>query len=366
MNNVAFLDLRAINLDLKDEMLEAAAAVIDGGWYVLGQEVDSFERDYAGYCSAAHCAGVANGLDALSLSLRAFGIGPGDEVIVPSNTYIATWLAVSQVGAMPIAVEPDPATYNIDPRLIEAAITERTRAILPVHLYGAPADLDPILAIARKHNLKVLEDAAQSHGARYRGQVIGSHGDAVAWSFYPGKNLGALGDAGAVTTNDPDTADTLRVLRNYGSRTKYHNEVKGWNSRLDELQAALLRVKLRHLEHANQRRQAIATHYLNELSNADLVLPHVPEWADPVWHLFVVKHENRDALATALKARGVATMIHYPVPPHLQPAYEELNFGPGSFPVSEEIHRKVLSLPIGPTMTDRDVEQVIQAVLECA
>ncbi|MEA3015128.1 MAG: hypothetical protein QOD42_3673 [Sphingomonadales bacterium] len=366
MADIPFLDLRAITAEAGEALREAADRVIDSGWFILGKEVEAFETDYAAYCGTGRCVGVGNGLDALALTLRAFGIGEGDEVIVPSNTYIATWLAVSQTGATPVPVEPDIATYNIDPERIEAAITARTRCILPVHLYGQPADMAPILDIARRRGLKLLEDAAQAHGALYQGQRLGGHGDAVAWSFYPGKNLGALGDAGAVTTDDAALADRLAALRNYGSRVKYQNEVKGWNSRLDEIQAAFLRVKLARLDADNDRRRQIAARYLDAMAGADLVLPHVPNWAEPVWHLFVVRHADRDGLAARLKERGVATLIHYPVPPHLQPAYAELGLGPGAFPLSERIHGEILSLPIGPTMSEADVEQVIEAVKACA
>lgn len=362
---IEFLDLKAMHEEPREALLAAAARVIDSGWFILGREVEAFEADYSAYCGTGRCVGLGNGLDALALTLRAFGIGEGDEVIVPSNTYIATWLAVSQTGAAPVPVEPDPATYNIDPERIEAAIGPRTRCILPVHLYGQPADMAPIQDIARRHGLKLLEDAAQAHGALYQGQRLGGHGDAVAWSFYPGKNLGALGDAGAVTTNDSALADRLAALRNYGSRVKYHNEVKGWNSRLDEIQAAFLRVKLARLDAANDRRRQIAARYLDGMAGAGLVLPHVPNWADPVWHLFVVRHEDRDGLAERLKARGVSTLIHYPVPPHLQPAYAELGLGAGAFPVSERIHTEILSLPMGPTMSDAEIDQVIAAVRVC-
>ncbi|WEN42097.1 dTDP-3-amino-3,4,6-trideoxy-alpha-D-glucose transaminase [Thauera sp. GDN1] len=355
---VPFLDLHAAYLELKPEIDAAIARVVDSGWYILGPEVDAFEAEYAAYCEAEHAIGVANGLDALHLALLAMGVGPGDEVIVPSNTYIATWLAVSQCGATPVPVEPVDATYNIDPARIEAAITPRTKVILPVHLYGQPADLDPILAIARKHGLRVLEDAAQAHGARYKGRRIGAHGDAVAWSFYPGKNLGALGDGGAVTTNDPELADRISVLRNYGSRVKYVNEVKGFNSRLDPIQAAVLRVKLRVLDEWNARRQGIAQRYLEGLAGSGLVLPQVPEWAEPVWHLFVVRHPERDALVKRLNEAGVGTLIHYPVPPHLQAAYAEMGFGVGAFPVAERMAREVVSLPMGGQMAAEGVEVI--------
>jgi dTDP-4-amino-4,6-dideoxygalactose transaminase len=304
--------------------------------------------------------GVANGLDALHLALVAMGVGVGDEVIVPSNTYIATWLAVSQCGATPIPVEPLESTYNLDPGKIEAAITPRTKAILPVHLYGQPADLDPILALARKHGLRVLEDAAQAHGARYKGRRIGGHGDVVAWSFYPGKNLGALGDAGAVTTNNPKIADRIRVLRNYGSRLKYVNEVQGYNSRLDPVQAVALRVKLKYLDEWNARRKAIAARFAAELEG--VVLPKVPEWAEPAWHLYVVQHAKRDALQKSLQEAGIRTLIHYPIPPHLQQAYQNLGYVAGQFPIAEGLANRVLSLPMGPQLDVAGVEAVIIAL----
>lgn len=359
---IPFLDLKAPHQELQSELDEVWARVRDSGWYILGPEVDAFEREYAAYCGAQHCVGVANGLDALHLALRALGVGTGDEVIVPSNTYIATWLAVSQCGAVPVPVEPDPATHNLDPERVEAAITPRTKVILPVHLYGQPADLDSILSIARRYGLRVLEDAAQAHGARYKGQRIGAHGDAVAWSFYPGKNLGALGDAGAVTTNDPELADRLRVLRNYGSRVKYVNEVQGWNSRLDPLQAAILRVKLAHLDEWNARRAEIAALYLRELADCGVVLPQVPDWAQPVWHLFVVRHPRRDDFQQRLAQAGVQTLIHYPIPPHRQAAYAGLGIAPGTLPIAERLAAEVLSLPIGPHLSGAQAEQVVAAV----
>jgi dTDP-4-amino-4,6-dideoxygalactose transaminase len=348
--NVPFLDLSAAYKELQSEIEAAVLASMRTGRYILGPEVDGFENDFAAYCEASHCMGVANGLDALHLALRAMDVGPGDEVIVPTNTYIATWLAVSQCGATPVPVEPDERTFNLDPNLIEAAVTSRTKVILPVHLYGQPVDLDPIIAIARKHSLKVLEDAAQAHGARYKGKRIGAHGDAVAWSFYPGKNLGALGDGGAVTTNDPEIADRVRVLRNYGSREKYINEVQGFNSRLDPLQAAVLRVKLRHLDDWNARRKTIALRYLEGFADTSLILPQVPEWADPVWHLFVVRHPQRDALQQRLAAAGIGSLIHYPIPPHKQLAYNG-GLESGVFPLAAQMADQVLSMPIGPQLT---------------
>ena len=359
---IPFLNLHSSYLELKSEIDSAVARVLDSGCYILGPEVEDFESEFANYCETKYSIGVANGLDALHLGLLAMDVGPGDEVIVPSNTYIATWLAVSQCGATPIPVEPDARTYNIDPEQIGAAITPRTKVILPVHLYGQPANLDPILAIARRHGLRVLEDGAQAHGARYKGRRIGGHGDAVAWSFYPGKNLGAIGDGGAVTTNDPEIADRIRVLRSYGSRVKYVNEVKGFNSRLDPLQAAVLRVKLKTLDSWNERRKAVARQYLDNLSNITLVLPHVPVWADPVWHLFVVRHTNRDELAMQLNSAGVGTLIHYPIPPHMQAAYAELNFPPDSLPLAKQMAKEVLSLPIGPHFDMQDIFRVRDAI----
>ena len=364
MNITPFLDLKAINAELRQDLRAAFDRVLDSGWYIMGEELKAFEAEFAAYSETRHCVGVANGLDAMTLALRGLGIGPGDEVVVPSNTYIATWLAVTALGATPVPVEPHPHTFNIDPSRVEAAITPRTRALMPVHLYGQSADLGPLLDIARRHGLKVVEDGAQAHGARYRGVPLGGHGDAVAWSFYPGKNLGALGDGGAVTTHDPELAERIRVLRNYGSRVKYHNEVAGTNSRLDELQAALLRVKLAHLDRDNQRRALIARRYLDGLDGPGLVLPTVPAYASPVWHLFVVRHPQRDALAQRLAAAGVGTVIHYPVPPHRQPAYAGLGMQEGALPIAEAIHREVLSLPIGPTQTPAQTETVIAAVNE--
>ena len=283
-------------------------------------------------------------------------------MIVASNTYIATWLAVSLVGATPVPVEPDARTHNLDPALVEAAITLRTKVVLPTHLYGQPADLDPLLDIARRHGLRLLEDGAQAHGARYRGRRLGSHGDAVAWSFYPGKNLGALGDGGAVTTNDPALADRVRVLGNYGSRQKYVNDVRGYNSRLDPLHAAVLRVKLAHLDGWNGRRTAIGDRYGDALAPTGLVLPFVPDWADPAWHLYVVQSPARDELQAKLAEQGVDTLIHYPIPPHRQQAYRDLDLAPGALPIAERLADAVLSLPIGPHLASDDVERVVEAV----
>lgn len=358
MNTIPFLDLKAPHIDLRSQLQDAFERVLDSGWYIQGNELKQFEVEFANYCEAKHCIGVGNGLDALHLILRAYGIGDGDEVIVPSNTYIATWLAASYAGATPIPVEPDERTYNIDPARIEAAITSRTKAIMVVHLYGQPADMDAIKVIARKYNLKVVEDAAQAHGARYKGRRVGTLGDAAGFSFYPGKNLGAIGDGGAVTTNDAELAENIRMLGNYGSRVKYHNEVKGYNSRLDELQAAFLREKLKKLDAWNAQRQVLAAEYSHQLKDSKLVIPFVPEWADPVWHLFVVRSQQRENLQAYLQQQGIGTMIHYPIPPHLQLAYADLGYKLGTFPVSEAIHEEVLSLPLGPAMNLSQIEHI--------
>jgi dTDP-4-amino-4,6-dideoxygalactose transaminase len=361
--SIPFLDLGAAYSELRVEIETAVLRSLRSGWYVGGAEVEAFECEFAAYTETSHCVGVANGLDALHLALRAMDVGVGDEVIVPSNTYIATWLAVSQCGATPVPIEPLESTHNIDPSRIEAAITPRTKAIIPVHLYGQPADLDPILAIAHRHGLRVLEDAAQAHGARYKNKRIGGHGDVVAWSFYPGKNLGALGDAGAITTNDSDIADRIRVLRNYGSRVKYVNEMQGYNSRLDPVQAAVLRVKLSVLDSWNARREKIAVRYTKALAETGLELPGTPAWAEPVWHLYVVKSVERDALQKMLGEAGVGTLIHYPIPPHLQETYVKAGYGKGKFPISEQLAEQVLSLPIGPQLDDESVEVVIASIL---
>lgn len=359
---IPILDLAPAYRELKEEIDAAVTRVSASGWYVGGPEVASFEDAFAEYCGAQHCIGVGNGLDALHLALLAMDVGPGDEVVVSSNSYIATLLAVSMTGATPVLVEPDPLTYNLDPQRIEAALTPATKVILPTHLYGQPADLDQILLIARRHGLRVLEDAAQAHGARYKGRRLGSHGDAVAWSFYPSKNLGAMGDAGALTTNDSVIAQRVRTLGNYGSARRYVNEVRGVNSRLDPIQAAVLAVKLRHLDVWNARRQAVAAFYLNRLANTRLVLPHVPNWAEPAWHLFVVQALARDDLAASLAKQGVQTVIHYPIPPHRQRAYSDLCFGEGTFPIAERLATQVLSLPIGPHLTMEQVDQVATVV----
>jgi dTDP-4-amino-4,6-dideoxygalactose transaminase len=360
---VPFLEVKPGYEELRGEFDAAYHRVMDSGSYLLGKELEQFEREFAAYCQTDYCVGVGNGLDALHLILRAYEIGVGDEVIVPSNTFIATWLAVSYAGAMPVPVEPNPETFNIAPERIEASITSKTKAIMPVHLYGQPADMDPILSIAQKHGLKVIEDNAQAQGARYKGRRTGSLGDAAAVSFYPAKNIGAFGDAGAVTTNDAEIADRVRALGNYGSKRKYQNDCQGYNSRLDELQAAFLRVKLLKLDEWNERRREVAARYLNELSGVvGLELPCIPECTQPVWHLFAVRHRQRDKLQTALSAAGIGTLIHYPIPPHLSGAYADAGWNPGDFPVAEEIARTELSLPLSPHL-DRDAQQIaIRAV----
>jgi len=363
---VPFVDFVSPYQELKAELDEAYARFMQSAWYVLGKEVEAFEAEYAAYCGSKHCIGVANGLDAMHLVLRAWGVGAGDEVIVPSNTYIATWLAVTAVGATPVPVEPDPRTCNIDPARIESVITSRTKVILPVHLYGQTADMEPINEIAQRRGLKVLEDAAQAQGARCRGRRAGALGDAAGHSFYPTKNLGAFGDAGAVTTDDAELADKVRTLRNYGSKKRYYNEMQGMNSRLDELQAAFLRVKLRHLDAWNARRSKLAQSYLQQLSTVSqqLVLPFVPPWAEPVWHLFTIRHPQRDALQARLAEAGVGTLIHYPVPPHLSGAYANPNWPRGTFPNAEQIADTILSLPLGPHVTEEQVGTVAEIMGE--
>ena len=350
---IHFLDLHASYLELKEEIDEAVARVLQSGRYLLGKELEAFECEFAAYTESRHCAGVANGLEGLVLSLKALGVGPGDEVIVPTNTYIATWLAVSQAGATPVPVEPVPGVWTLDPDRIEAALTPRTKVILPVHLYGQPAEIEPILTLARQHGLRVLEDAAQAHGARYRGKRIGAHGDIVSWSFYPGKNLGCFGDGGAVTTDDPVLADRVRTLRNYGSRVKYQNDVKGHNSRLDELQAAILRVKLKRLDTWNGRRAALAKRYLEALAgHPSIGLPKVIAEAEAVWHVFVIDVSSRDLVRAALDASGIETLIHYPVPPHLSEAYAH-DQAWSEFPIAEKAAQTHLSLePPGISWTD--------------
>ena len=359
--NVPFLDLQAVYQELKEDLDTAYHRVMKSGWYILGEEVEAFEEEFATYCNTKHCIGVGNGLDALHLILRAMNIGSGDEVIVPAHTFIATWLAVTHAGATPVPVEPDIQTYNIDPDLIETAITPQTKAILPVHLYGQPADMDRINEIARKYNLTVIEDAAQAHGAKYKGRRVGSLGEAAGFSFYPGKNLGTTGDGGAVVTNDDALADKIRSLRNYGSKIKYQNNLKGFNSRLDELQAAFLRVKLARLDEWNERRRSIATRYLSDLADLDfLVLTKVARQSEHVWHLFVVRVKEREHFMNYLKKRGVGTAIHYPIPPHKQPAYHECHNL--SYPITEKLHQEVVSLPMSPALHS-DIAEFLSDVI---
>jgi dTDP-4-amino-4,6-dideoxygalactose transaminase len=359
---VPFFDMRSVNLGHRAELTAAFDHLLASGWYVLGEGVKSFEREFAAYCGVQHCVGVANGLEAMELVLQAWGIGPGDEVIVPSNTYIATWLAVTRVGATPVPVEPDAATFNLDPARIEATLSARTRAIIPVHLYGHPADMNPIMEIAQKRGLKVLEDAAQAHGATYRGRRVGGLGHAAAFSFYPSKNLGALGDGGGVTTDDPELADAVALLRNYGSRRKYHNEVPGRNSRLDEIHARFLSAKLPHLDAQNAERSRIVDEYSRRIRARGISLPQEATWANSAWHLYVVRCADREATQAKLQAAGIGTMIHYPVPPHLQPAYASLRLPAGSFPLSERMHREVLSLPMWPGMSQPQIARVVEAL----
>ncbi|MEO5588862.1 MAG: DegT/DnrJ/EryC1/StrS family aminotransferase [Gemmatimonadaceae bacterium] len=365
MTEVPFLDVGAAYTELKPELDAAYHRVMESSSFILGAEVAAFEEEFARYCETSHCVAVGNGLDALHLILRACDIGDGDEVIVPSHTFIATWLAVSYTGATPVGVEPDRGTMNIDAARIADAIGPRTRAIIPVHLYGQPAAMSDMRSLARQHGLRLIEDNAQAQGARSDGSRTGSLSDAAATSFYPAKNLGAFGDAGAVTTNDADLADRLRMLRNYGSRQKYGHEVQGLNSRMDELQAAFLRVKLRRLDEWNERRRRVADAYIAAFARLDgLELPVVLPNVEPVWHLFAVRHPRRDELKHRLADMGIATMVHYPTPPHLTGAYHTEKPAGGQFPIAEEISAAELSLPIGPHMTKRQVDRVIAAVTE--
>jgi dTDP-4-amino-4,6-dideoxygalactose transaminase len=360
---IPFLSFSSMHNALKAELNDAFNKVYDSHWYIMGSSLKTFETNYAAFSKTNYCAGVANGLDALIISLKALQVSDGDEVIVPSNTYIATWLASSYVGARPVPVEPNILTYNIDPSLIEKAITKKTKAIMPVHLYGQACEMDKIMAIAKKHNLYVIEDNAQAQGALCNGQLTGSFGNINATSFYPGKNLGALGDAGAVTTNSEELYKKACVIRNYGSEKKYYNEVKGINSRLDELQAAILDVKLKYLAGWNSERQAIAAKYNERLKGIkDLILPVVAENCTSVYHLYVIRHKKRDELQAHLTKNGIGTLIHYPVPPHMQQAYKEFNYKKGDFPISEEIHETCLSLPIYPGLTDDGIDQVCKTI----
>ncbi len=364
MPTVPFLDLRLAYVELREELDAAYQRVMCRGQYILGDECSAFEEEFARYCGARDCVGVGNGLEALQLALTACGVEAGDEVVVPSNTYIATWLAVSALGAVPIPVEPDERTWNLDPARLAESITSRTRAVIAVHLYGRPADMTPIRAIAADFGLRVIEDAAQAHGGCYGNERVGALSDAAAFSFYPSKNLGAAGDGGAVVTNDGEIAERVRTLRNYGSRIKYDHEVKGGNSRLDELQAAFLRVKLRRLDDWNSRRRKLAARYLDALRGTPgIMLPAAEAYSGHVWHMFVISSKQRQALQHHLRSRGIETMIHYPVPPHLQGAYRELELSSGSLPIAEKLAAELLSLPIGPHLPQQDADLVSEAIL---
>ncbi len=364
--NVPFVSFKPLEKELDGQLRAAFARVYENSWYIDGKEDKAFEEAFAKYCHTDYCVGVGNGLDALMLALRALEIGSGDEVIVPSNTYIATALAVTYVGATPVFVEPDIRTYNIDPSKIEEKITANTKAIMPVHLYGQACDMDPIMAIAKKHKLYVIEDCAQAHGATYKSKVIGSFGDAAGFSFYPGKNLGALGDAGATVTNSKDLADKVRALGNYGSDYKYHHIYKGVNSRLDELQAAFLSTKLPLMDKVNEDRRATAKKYLEGIKNDAIILPYVPEYAVPVWHLFAIRCKKRDELAQYLADKGIGTNKHYPIAMHLQDCYADLGIAQGQLPIAEEISATELSLPMYYGMTDEEIQYVIDAVNQFA
>jgi dTDP-4-amino-4,6-dideoxygalactose transaminase len=362
---IPFLELAPSYLELKAEIDAAISGVLAGGWYILGKEVARFEEEFAQYLGAKHCIGVANGLDALVLSLMAYGIGPSAEVIVPSNTYFATALAVTRAGAKVVFVEPNVETHNLDPLQLEAAITQRTAAVIPVHLYGLPADVDAINAIAHKHGIRVIEDAAQAHGSKYKGRRTGTLGDAAAFSFYPGKCLGAFGDGGAVVTNDDQIANKLRALRNYGSQSKYFNDYLGLNSRLDELQAAILRIKLRFLDEWNGRRSKLASLLQNALGEVPQVTaPGEPSGIESCWHLYVIRTPERDRVQQALESRGIGTMIHYPLPPYRQEAYAGLDLPKGSFPIADQLADEVLSLPMGPHLADREWIKVLRETLQ--
>lgn len=358
---IPFLDLNLIHKEIENELKEAVLRVINSQNFIGGAEVEDFEKEYANYCGVNYCVGVGNGYDALHLSLCALGVVPGDEVIVPSNTYIATWLAVSNCGAKPVPVEPDPVTYNIDSNKIESALTSKTKAIIPVHLYGLPSDLDNINRIAKRYGLFVLEDAAQAHGSSYKGKKIGGHSDIVAWSFYPSKNLGAMGDAGAITTNNREISDKIRLLRNYGSNKRYINEIQGFNSRLDPIQASILRVKLKYLDKWNSRRRQIASYYSSLLADTAIITPYNPIWANSAWHIYAIRYSKRDYLMRRLYEEGIETLIHYPIPPYKQKAY--LNYSSiDNYPISSEISQQLISIPVWPMLTDAKVYQIAETI----
>ena len=368
---IPFYDLKSINRRYKKEFIKSVNRIIDSGYYMIGKETKTFEHRFGKFCNTKHCIGVGNGLDALTLTLRGYKelgfIKEGDEVIVPANTYVATILSIPVNNLKPVLVEPDIKTFNIDYSKIEEKITSKTKVIMVVHLYGQPANMEPIMRIAREYNLKVIEDAAQAHGSKHKGRTVGSIGDAGCFSFFPGKNLGALGDGGAVTTNDVELARLVRCLRNYGEATyddiserKYLNNYKGINSRMDEIQAAFLSVKLDNLENDTNKRRKIANFYLFSISNSKIVLPNVPNWAEPVWHLFVIRTKNRDDLRKHLYNKGISTLIHYPIPPHKQKAFSEWN--QHSYPITERIHNEVLSIPLSPILSERDQQRIVHAL----
>ncbi len=362
--NIPFVSFKPLEKKLDTELRAAFERVYTRSWYIEGEEDEAFEKSFAEYCDRKYCVGTGNGLDALFLALKALGIKDGDEVIVPSNTYIATALAVTYVGATPVFVEPDIRTFNIDATLIESAITEKTRAIMPVHLYGQTCDMDPIMEIAQKYNLYVVEDCAQAHGAKYKGKVIGSFGDVAGFSFYPGKNLGALGDAGAIVTNNKEIADKVRSLGNYGSDYKYHHIYQGNNSRLDELQAAFLSAKLSCLDEVNNERRNIARKYLEGIKNPEIILPFVPDYATPVWHIFGIRCSRRAELEKFLNDAHINTNKHYPIPMHLQDCYKNLGFRAGDYPIAEKISDTELSIPMYYGMAEKEIRYVIDKINE--
>lgn len=362
MMKIPFVSFRPMEEELNSDLRDAFERVFESSWYIEGKENKNFENKFSEYCGTDYCVGVGNGLDALMLSLKALGIGSGDEVIVPSNTYIATALAVTYVGAIPVFVEPNINTFNIDPKLLVQAINEKTKAIMPVHLYGQACDMDPIMEVANHYNLRVVEDCAQAHGATYKGRKVGTFGDAAGFSFYPGKNLGALGDAGAMVTNNEKVANKVRALGNYGSDYKYHHIYQGNNSRLDELQAAFLTAKLPHLDKMNNERRRIAGRYLSEISNPSVILPTVPDYSTPVWHVFAIRCNNRDKLEQHLNSLGVTTNKHYPIPMHLQECYASMGFKEGDLPIAEMISNTELSIPMYYGMTEEEVSYVIETI----
>lgn len=357
---IKFLDLYKINERFRSEIDDRIKKVLDSGWYLLGREDETFETNFAKFVGVKHCIGCANGLDALNLIIKAYDFGVGDEIIVPANTYIASILAITQNGCTPVLVEPDIKTYNINPDLIEEKITDKTRAIMVVHLYGQAVQMEKIWEIAKKYNLKIIEDSAQAHGAKFQGKRTGSLSDASGFSFYPGKNLGCLGDGGCITTNNDGLAKKLKALRNYGSQIKYYNIYKGVNSRLDEIQAAVLDVKLKYLDEDNEKRRKVSKYYRENIKNPNVILPSTYDEKAHVWHVFPVRVENRNSFQEYLKANEIETNIHYPLPPHKQEAYKELNSL--SFPLTEEIHETIISIPISPVMTEEEFRKVVDVI----